>query len=191
MPRPRPARPRPPALRAALSALSALAVVFLTLPAAACGDGAGPDDLESQFMAVVEGGDLASLGGLAVHRVEAVPGTAGAERGFTIRLIDDEVSGELRLQRRVTDRPGVGSHVIVPLEDLESPADFRGDLRYVAGGVLQQLEVRSGIVRVTASRGEQIEGTLEMRARREGDGQQVYLTATFVSRPYDEVVAGL
>jgi hypothetical protein len=165
-----------------------LTAVLLGIPVAGCGDDTnGPTtDLEPQFNAEIAGGDLPRLAGIAVFRVETY--NAGADRGFTLRLIDDDVSGELVLRTLTADLPAVGDYAIVPTADREDPAEFRGSLVYVAGGVLQEFEVRSGLLRVTAARDAQIEGTVEVRARRELDGQQVIITATFAARRYEEVL---
>lgn len=175
---------------ARLRAVRWLTAVVLGVPVAGCGDDAtGPTtDLEPQFSADVAGGDLPRLDGVAVFRVETY--NAGVDRGFTLRLIDDDVSGELVLRTLTADLPAVGDHAIVPAADREQPTDFRGSLAYVAGGVLQEFEIRSGLIRVTAARDAQIEGTVEVRARRQLDGQQVIVTATFSARRYDEVFSG-
>jgi hypothetical protein len=164
-----------------------LTAVVLGLPVAGCdGDATGPTtDREPDFSAELSGGDLARLDGVAAFRIETHNG--GADRGFTLHLVDDDVSGDLVLRTLTDALPTVGDHSIVPAEDRENPAEFRGTLHYVAGGVLQEFEVRSGLIRVTAARGAQIEGTVELRASRDADGQQVILTGTFSARHYNEV----
>lgn len=171
--------------RAWSSLLALSAATVLALPLTSCGDDATGPDREPQFDAVVEGGDLPRLDGIALFRVEARSG--GADHGFALYLIADDVSGELALRTLTTALPTTGEHEVVPPADREDPTEFRGTLRYVAGGVLQEFEVRSGTLRVTAVREEQIEGTLEIRARRALDDQQVYVTATFTARPYEEI----
>jgi len=140
--------------------LAALAFVSGVIGMTACSTG---QDLlvEPVFAAEVTGAVTRSAAGVAAFGVVR----EGGSTGFTL-VMEDETGVTIVLQKPAIARPVLGTYPIVPRDEVGPLNEYRGVVRIVVDGALEEFEATAGTIIVTEDGPTFMKGTIAFQAVR-------------------------
>jgi hypothetical protein len=146
---------RRPAVLAALGILAGAGSV------AACGGG-DFDPAVPLFASEVTGAVTRSIVGVSAYGVVR----DGGLTGFTFVMEDSSGSNSILLQKPSTTKPVPGDYLIVPPDDVGPLGLYRGRVRMVIDGVLEEYTAQSGALTIVEAAPTWLRGTFEFDAVR-------------------------
>jgi hypothetical protein len=141
--------------------LAILGIVAGAMSVAACGGGEF-DPVIPVYEAEVTGAVTLSLAGVSAY------GTVrdGGLTGFTLVMDDTTTSNSILLQKPSTTKPVPGEYLIVPAADVGPLGLYRGRVRLIVDGALEEYEAQSGALIIAEATPTSLSGTFEFTAVR-------------------------
>ena len=140
--------------------LAALGLVAGAITLAAC-SGSNFDPVEPAFAAEITGAVTRSAVGVSAFGVVR----DGGQTGFTF-LMEDETGAAIILQKPTIAKPVLGAYEIVAPEQVGPIDMYRGVVRIIVDGALEEYTAQSGTLIITEATPTSLKGTFEFAAVR-------------------------
>ncbi len=141
--------------------LAALGLIAGGMTLAAC-SGNDVEPVDPLFAAEVSGAVTRSITGVAGYGVVR----DGGLTGFTILMDDETSSNSVLLQKPATAKPIPGEYQIVPPDQVGPLGLFRGRVRMIVDGALEEYTAQSGTLVIAETTPISLKGTFELTAIR-------------------------
>ena len=143
------------------AALAALGILAGAVSVAGCG-GSDYEPGVPLFAAQVTGAITRSMTGFSAFGVVR----DGGQTGFTFVMEDSAGSNSILLQKPSTSKPLPGDYLVVPPDQVGPLGLYRGRVRMIVDGALEEYEAQSGTLVITEATPVSLKGTFEFDATR-------------------------
>jgi len=141
--------------------LAALGILAVAMSVAACGGGDFEPAIPA-FAAEVTGAVTRSIAGVSAFGVVR----DGGQTGFTFVMEDSSGSNSILLQKPATSKPVTGNYVIVPPDQVGPLGLYRGRVRMIVDGALEEYVGQSGDLIIIEATPTWLRGTFAFTAVR-------------------------